>query len=243
MRGEIMYQKHSIILWKKAEDIEKSFDDISQEAFTVYEAMLTFPTPFKPQYLTAKSKKAAMEIQSDYKWFRNELEKNVNKEGKKIFEELGYSLSFFSSKKEDCSCSFSMRVGNKSPQFFNTLVIGVPYLVDVYDIKASDTIYNIFTELVNAFNPYWGCVSNTVLTKQYQSPLIHNGTPSTIHWINYWSPEIIEKIGGLKLSEIFRTSENIKFNNGILRIQDTAINMDNPNDIEYQRNLHRKIFA
>lgn len=38
-----MWQKHSIILWKKAEDVDSSFEEIASEAYEVFSAMQKFP--------------------------------------------------------------------------------------------------------------------------------------------------------------------------------------------------------
>ena len=52
-----MIQRHSIILWKQAEEEDKGFEQISQEAYDVMTIFQDYPLELRPNYLTAKSKK------------------------------------------------------------------------------------------------------------------------------------------------------------------------------------------
>lgn len=92
-----MIQRHSIILWKKAERKDKDFEEIAKETYEVLKQFQECPQELRPNYLTAKTKKDIKEFDWNYENFRSMLKKGVNKEGENIFEDLGYSISFFSS--------------------------------------------------------------------------------------------------------------------------------------------------
>ena len=91
-----MIQSYSIILWKKAEKENKTFAEISKEAYEVLKLFQDYPNMLRPNYLTAKSKKEIKEFNWNYENFSKELRKGINKDGKMVLEDLGYSVSFFS---------------------------------------------------------------------------------------------------------------------------------------------------
>ena len=55
-----MIQRHSMILWKKAERENKSFEEISKEAQEVLSLFKDCPQELKLNYLNAKKKKDNM---------------------------------------------------------------------------------------------------------------------------------------------------------------------------------------
>ena len=130
-----MVQRHSIILWRKAEKMEKSFEQISKEAFEVLNIFQEYSQELRPNYLTAKTKKQVKEFDWNYKNFSEQLKTGINKENDRIFKELGYSISFFSSMDEKNSSAFSMTVGNKCAPFYNVLVVDLPLSYDLYNTK------------------------------------------------------------------------------------------------------------
>lgn len=68
---------------------------------------------------------------------------------------------------EKKSCAFQMNVGNKNNKFYNTFIIDLPLSLNLYDKKIADTIRNLFEKLVKSYMPYWGCISNKVLSRKY----------------------------------------------------------------------------
>ena len=122
------------------------------------------------------------------------MKKGVNQEGKNVFEDLGYSISFFSSMDENNSCAFQMTVGNRNDRFYNTFILNLPLSLNLYDKETADMIKTMFEKLVLAYRPFWGCVSNKILSRKY-GQYLHGNMPTTVHWLNYWSEEIIQEIG------------------------------------------------
>ena len=240
-KGIIMVQRHSIILWRKAEEKDKSFEEISTEAYEVLNLLQDYLQELRPNYLTSNTKKDIQRFDWNYENFSNVLKKGINKEGKNTFEDLGYSISFFSSMNEEDSCSFQMRAGNKNEKFFNTLIINLPLSINLYDEKTAEEINNLFEKLVQAYIPHWGCVSNKVLSRKY-GKFLEGNLPTTVHWINYWSEDIISTIGMARIQKIIDINLGVSFKNGILSIKNTALNMDKEDDIRFHDEMQKQLF-
>ena len=153
-----MIQKHSIILWRKPDQPHASIRQIAEHAYKTLCVFQAYPFEFRPNYLTANSKKECITFDWDIQSFIGLLEKNINREGDQIFTDLGYTLSMFSSLKENESFSFLLRIGNKLPQFLNTLVIGIPLSMNSDPVMAN-IVSDLFGQLSQTFEPFWGCIS------------------------------------------------------------------------------------
>lgn len=235
-----MEQRHSIILWRKAEEKDKVFEDVVKEAYGVFKLFQGYPQELRPNYLTAETKKDIKGFDWNYENFSSVLKQGINKEGKNIFEDLGYSISFFSSMNEKEACSFQMKVGNKNEKFYNTLIIHLPLSLNLYDKKTAEMISVLFEKLVQAYMPYWGCISNRALSRQYGKYL--EGTlPTTVHWMNYWSEDIVRTIGMKKIEKIIDINPIITFKNGILSIKKTALDVDNQDDNRLHGELQKRL--
>lgn len=236
-----MDQRNSIILWRNAEENSKTFDIIASETFEVLKIFRSYPYIFRPKYVTAKSKNDIREFNWDYEFFYDLLKKGINRNGNTVFEDIGYTLSFFSSINSCDSSYFSLHVGNKDPQFNNTFIVDLPVSYNLYDENNAKLILEIFEKLVVKFSPYWGCVSNKILSQKYR-PFFINGLPSTLHWINYFSEEIIKKIGEAKLNAFVNNFETVTNKNGIIMIKKTAIDTNNLDEMNLHSELQRFLF-
>lgn len=74
-----MIQRHSIILWKKAERKDKDFEEIAKETYEVLKQFQECPQELRPNYLTAKTKKDIKEFDWNYENFRSMLKKELTK--------------------------------------------------------------------------------------------------------------------------------------------------------------------
>lgn len=236
-----MIQRHSIILWRQAEREDKSFEEISKEAYEVLDLFQCYPQELRPNYLTVKTKKGIKEFDWNYKNFSEQLKKGINKEGEVIFNKLGYSISFFSSMDEKNSCAFSMTAGNKFEKINNALIVDLPLSLNLYDKKMAGIISDLFEKLVQAYKPFWGCISNKALSRKY-GKFLEGNLPTTVHWMNYWSEDIIETIGMEKIQKIVEGNSVMSFRNGILSIRDTALDVDKGEDVRFHDELHKSFF-
>lgn len=236
-----MIQRHSIILWKKAERKDKDFEEISKEAYEILKLFQGYPQKLQPKYLTAKSPKDTKEFDWNYKKFSSVLKEGINREDENVFEDLGYSISFFSSMDENDSCAFQMKVGNKNDKFYNTLIINLPLSLSLYDEKIADMIRTLFEKLAQVYMPYWGCISNKALSRKYGKYLDGN-LPTTVHWMNYWSEDIINTIGIRKIQKMVDENPIISFQKNILMIKDVALDMDKEDDVRFHDRLQKQLF-
>lgn len=239
--GGDMIQRHSIILWKKAEKKDKDFEEIAKEAYEVLNLFQDCPQELRPNYLTAKTKKDIKEFDWNYENFRSMLKKGINKEGENIFEDLGYSISFFSSLNGQNSCGFEIIAGNKNEKFYNVLIINLPLSLNLYDKKMADMIRNLFEKLIQSYKPYWGCISNKALSRKY-GKFLEGNLPTTVHWINYWSEDIIGTIGMKKIQNVVDKNTMSTFKTGILSIKETALDVEKEDDIRLHAEFHKQLF-
>ncbi len=230
-----MLQTQKIILWRKPEIEKVSFDEIAHRAYDSISVLQKYDEIFRPNFLTVYKKSDASKFEWSYRNFSEKLQKKVMKIGKKEITELGYSLAFFSSLNDDETSGISVRVGNKDSKFINTLIIHLPLCINYSDDINSNMIKTMFTELVNCFEPYWGCVASNkfVITDNYMS----GNNPLYIHWLNYWSDEVASTVSDMFFEKIKKMPE-ISYSGGILQIGERAFNEKNDNDMELFKNIN-----
>lgn len=237
-----MIQRHSIILWKKAEKKDKDFGEIAKETYDVLKLFQDCPQELRPNYFTAKTKKDIKEFDWNYESFKSMLKMGINKEGENIFEDLGYSISFFSSINEQNSCGFDILAGNKNEKFYNALIINLPLSLNLYNEKTAEIIKNIFEKLVQSYMPFWGCISNKVLSRKY-GKFLDGNMPTTVHWMNYWSEDIVCTMGEKKIWKMVDKYQMLTFMNGILSIKSTALDTDKEDDMNFHEELQKQFFG
>lgn len=66
--------------------------------------------------------------------------------------------------------------------------------------------------------------------------------PMTIHWINYWSEDIVRTVGMERIQELVAFSPAISFHKGILSVKDTAFDAKNEEDIQLYDALQNYLF-
>ena len=151
-------------------------------------------------------------------------------------------MGFFSNFEETNTCGISIHVGNKSPLFVNSLIIRLPRNLNLCDCESVKMIKDLFKILIEAFKPFWGCVSNYELTRKY-GRYMNNGIPTTIHWMNYWSEEIIDKFGREKVNCFVKEHTDILIEDGFFSIRDQALYADKEVDVDYQYEMHKNMFG
>lgn len=218
-----MIQKHSIIIWNKPDGNDVCFDNISINAFSAMSSFNSFlEERFRPNYRVINGKKNDLKFMWDYETFSTALREGVNKEGKKIHYELGYNISFFSSQNERESFSYGMHIGVKDERFYNTLVVEIPVGFDVFDNGNASIIESLFLRLTKLMHPYWACVSNRSIARQY-SAYLNDGIPTAVYWLNYWSSDLVNKIGRRRIQKVINANPQISFIDGILKLQELPI--------------------
>ena len=229
--------------WRKPEKSGITFDEISRRTYDTITIFNDQQEEYRPNYQTIMQKKDALPFDWNYDNFYKELKKNINKSGRIVFEELGYSMSFFSSLDDNSSCGYSLRVGNQNEQFINAIIVDFPVLFDISCKQNSTLICDIFQRVVEKFEPFWaGVISNTDNIKQEKSGFPRGKEQlknqlTGVHWLNYWSNEMISSLGKEKLATINNIFPNIKYNDGVLRLQEKPLNLECEVDRQYKKTV------
>lgn len=236
-----MIQRHSIIMWKKAEPSNKSFCEIAKELFDLLILFQDYSSELRPNYLTTNKDNSDL-----FKWtydnFVTVLKKGINKEGDNRFEQLGYSMSFFSSKCENESAAFQITAGCKVNNMNNTFILHLPKTYPIFEEIYSDVIIQLFRSLTAVYKPIWGCVSNRLISREY-GKYMSNGIPTTVHWLNYWSEEVINNMGEEVIKKVQQDYKEVTFNNNIMLSQRRPFDIENEKDMLLHKELERSILG
>ena len=236
-----MIQRHSIVLWRKPEKEDRSFEEISKEAFEVMDLFQSYPQELRPNYLPAWRKEDVKEFEWNYDNFRELLKNGVSKEGDRVFLDLGYSIYLFSSLDDEKAGSIWLDTGITSDKFVNSLIVDLPVSYNLYQKETADMISGLFVKLVQIYKPFFGCISNSVLSRKYGKYLEGN-LPTSVHWMNYWTEDIIHAVGMDKIQNLVDNNPTVSFENGILSIRDTALDVENEDDMRYHESLQNQLF-
>jgi hypothetical protein len=228
-----MLQRHSFILWANP-----NFEDLQVTLNKVYDLLIVlkrFGPELSPLYITAKRKKDAQIFNWEKSTLEELLKKGVNKEGKTTFLDLGYRLSFFSSKKEDDSAGISILVGVRDQKFINTFIVNLPLSLPIYsDYEMNNKLIRTFKECIKIFDPYWACISNSVNLRRFEGYWVEQ-SPTTIHWVNYFDDKLSQILGAEKIT-LAQTSSKYQFHQGnLLILKNKPINDEQEEDIRLQR--------
>ena len=233
-------QVHTIILWQKPISDRTSFDDIVRNVIDILTVFNALPEQYRPNFYTSNSKASAKPFVLDYDEISSHLQKTACTFKDSV---INYSIGLFSSKNNDSAFGYSLRVGTRENKhgFINTLVVNIAINYDIYDEKYAGLLEKVFKECVSVFNPFWGAIVNDSARAE-DTLLVVDGTPANIHWINYWSDDIIDQIGLRKIKKAKKKYEQFNFDNGIIKIQNLPINAENPKEIEYRSEIEKHLF-
>lgn len=221
-----------MLFWSKARTVD--FEGTAMQAYNIMQALMEYGEELCPVYLTVSKKQDIAPFNWSYDSFVEILKKGVNKEGKNETSELGYSVNFFSSLIEKNSASISMTVGGTNPKFKNTLIISLPQSFSLYNDSSSlDKLEAVFRKCAALFNPDWAAIVNKVNSRRYNG-YFNGDIPSTIHWLNYWGIDIIDRLEKRNLEQAPILLKE-KLNDGyLLKLKRTPINDLVQEDIEIQ---------
>lgn len=103
-------------------------------------------------------------------------------------------------------------------------------------------VKRLFEKLTQSYKPYWGCVSNKALARKY-GKYLEGSLPTTVHWINYWSEDILETIGMEKIQNVINKNAMSTFKTGILLIKETALDVEKEDDIRFHTEMHNQLLV
>ena len=221
-----MIQKHTIVIWKKSNRNVVHENLIFQETYYILKILSRFPKELRANYIATEKRSDVRPFHLNERNLLNLLQISAGESCR---------LEFYSSLKEEESASISIDIGN-SDEFYDTVIIGIPLSLNVFDTKDADVIRKLFFELIAGLNPFWGCVSNRVIARKLGSYLDGN-LPNAVFWLNYWSKTVQNAVGVSRIKKVIKKFEDVYFDNGIFCMKDIALDAESVSDMKYIRHV------
>lgn len=231
-----MYQVFEMILWAKPQDA--SIEEMTDISYQLLSELHNYGSELAPKYLPAWRKDQVREFELNKNNIKELLEKNVNKEGGRVFWDLGRSLSFFSSKNESNSSEINIQIGVSNASFNNLLVVSLPYVnFSGFDTKKIE-FENLFKKLISIFNPYFAFISNS-FNKQLSDEFWKDDKPTYVHWMNYYDESTTQNIGRDKILTLDGIT---RLDNGYFyKLQDELFDAENHKHLLHQQEVSKSL--
>ena len=234
-----MVQRETLVMWRSKEEESLDFYSIANRAYQCFQILCQGEEDFRPNYQTRqakqKPKSVPLEQQAFYEYV---MRKRVKAPTNMRADELGYTFSMYSSEDSGRSSSFMFHVGGKDSVMPNSIIIGFPTNRDFSVIQNAQIVRDLFDKLTVAFEPFWGCVYNSLIHEQYHSFINDSDNiPTTIHWLNYFSPDFASTFEG-RIDAVIEHFPEASYRNGVLCLRPVAFDANNPEDVEYQHLAH-----
>lgn len=167
--------------------------------------------------------------------------------GNKIYE---YMIVFYSSLKNKDSVGYYFKI-YKNKKYTTILAkdktdeLTVDFSDDFeyWNLEEMNNIDLLFKILIKWFRPDYAYVENKAIYRKigFNHAYFQEGRPSILNWINYFSPNIIGKIGLDKINEFCKSNKEAEFNNGILKIRKSALDAESQEDLEFLYNAEKML--
>lgn len=229
-------ERYKIILWKKPLVADTQFSEIVRNTVDTLSIFYDLPEQYRPNFYTSDRKSSAKPFVLSCDEIASYLRKNVLKINYKECPELGVSLGLFSSMNDNSAFGYHMRIGVKDTKYINSLIVNIALDYNMYDEESARLIETLFEKSVAVFKPFWGAIVNNCAYNDNE-PYMVNGLPTNVHWMNYWSDEIINSIGLRKIKIAIKKFEQFDFDNGIIKMQKFPLQAKKEDDMRYQREV------
>jgi hypothetical protein len=163
-----------------------------------------------------------------------QLERKVDRESLRLFNEFRSGISFFSSMDGDKSSKISIRLGSSKMGFPQTCIVDLPHDFSGLGARRTDFV-GLIKQLIQVFEPYYGFVltgNNIPSGTRYWG----NDKPTYTHWINYYDAFTAEAVGG----KVVQSLDGVeRLGSGYLfMLQDEPLDVDNPQHMQRQREMN-----
>ncbi len=229
-----MLQTHSIILW--ARPTVEDFEDTVTKAHRLLLALQAFGPEISANYKKVRRKKDARPFVLTRENLAEIINDGVNSSNNKA---LGSTFGFFSSLNNNDASGILLSIGVSSPKFYNTFSVSLPPSLPVYSNTAiNQRLVATFKQCITIFDPFWGCVRNRINSNRYNG-FFQNNFPTTVHWLNYFGNDIVEKIGEEKLKAAPLKKVEKYYKGYFIKLKEMPINDDIPEDIVLQQKANQ----
>lgn len=237
-----MIQRYSIVLWKATNKSGQQQTDLMDCAYRMIEVLLNCPENLRPNFCTTRNLQAIYPFPTDKRSFeRYFATKRVKPPVGFPDGYMGYRVSAFSSKNEKDSSSLSLTIGQMNEKATDSFVLKLPSLFDCCDQANANMIHTLFKDLVNEFQPYWGCVYNNMMVDRYSGE--KREMPSIAHWINYWDLSSVHMVSSDKINKVLEGVPQTNWDDNCLILKKTALNESCVSDRELQRRVQKLLFG
>ena len=228
-----MIQTFCMVFWCEPQSMTVS--EMVNFSYSVMKTLRGYGDELNHKYLTVSKKSDIKEFELGKDNLRKVIEKSINKEGNRLFNDLSRRFGFFSSLDEEKSSGLSIAVGGTNPMFNNTVTVSLPYVGFSGFSDRKEDFYQLFKSLTSIINPYFAFIYNN-LNKQL-SYEFWDEKPTYVHWMNYYSPNTMNKIGAQKIKSL----ENIEFTSdgAFLKLFDEPLDVDNQSHLDKQREVSK----
>lgn len=228
-----MIQTYTMVFWLNNK--HRGADEISQIIYDLFGCLNCFDHRILPRYRTARSKRAAQEVETSIQHLRNMISADITR--LKSPDNV-YSISFFSSMDEDDSLGLTCAFGNLPTQSCNAIIMQLPISYETF-FPQTDQIYLLFQRLTDMLRPYYSFVKNNKDPLAVPLWNVQTNKPSSVHWINYYSMKTAEDIG----MKCFKRIPQAEFTpDGIyLRIFDKPFDVENIAQLKSRSDISKKL--
>lgn len=238
----MMNQNFTMLFWRKPSKKEKPFEQIAEETYKMFMVFMEkLPENLRPNFKTVSKLGDAKLYDWSFENFSQDLEKGVNHTRDKVFRDLGYSLSFFSSLDNKESCGYMAKVGVTRKDFIDTFIVEFPVGFDYFSEENASMLEEIFCRCLEIFNPYYACFANSKVKTSY-SYLSDDDKPLDAHWLNYFSHDMMKHIKKGSIKRLERDFDGFEFHDGFIKIQRTPLNAENQKDLELKEQVEGLLF-
>ncbi len=239
-----MYQWYTLVFWSKAVSDNVPFETIAIKAFHALDLFNKLPSEYRPNYLKVKRLRDAKPFSFTYENFYDELQKGINKEGKRVFGDLGYNVSFFSSLNKSSCVGYSIQVGCTNKRFINTFIIDFPVSFPANTSSYGKEIKEIFLKVIDLLDPFWaGFVNDAFPQDTGGFPKGEERKITSVHWLNYWGKEMLNQLDRKKLAAISIKFPQVTYSKGFLQMQELALDINNDKDVAYKREIEKYLLS
>lgn len=198
-----MIDTYKMILW--ARPTEESIDKQAEQLFSILMALNQIEY-LKPKYQTVRRKKDAIEFDLTLE----NVKRLITNKRDKQFPDLGSSISFFTSLKDNESACISISIGVSNLKFINNIVIDLNWDYKKMELKKFEELEGLFKTLIIQFKPFYGCIASKSCRDNYDEYYDDiNCKPKAFFDMNFWGHEIMKnlKMDNEVLSKVYEYDE------------------------------------